>query len=87
MERHSKYGSTFKEVHIGEKFQDISSVNCSFFSDTSFMMSCYEQMRGNEEIKSRPESGRDTPFDLNFLKVDINVNRVLKVRCPNVSKA
>jgi len=50
------------------------------------MMSCYEQMRGNEEIQSRPESGRDTPFDLNFLKVDINVNRVLKVRCPNVSK-
>ena len=57
------------------------------------MMSCYEQMRGNEEIQSRPESGRDTPFDLNFLKVDIilkvdiNVNRELKVRCPNVSKA
>ena len=50
------------------------------------MMSCYEQMRANEEIQSRPESGRDTPFDLNFLKVDINVNRVLKVRCPNVLK-
>ena len=43
-------------------------------------------MRANEEIQSRPESGRDTPFDLNFLKVDINVNWVLKVRCPNVSK-
>mgnify|MGYP001368798730 CR=1 FL=1 len=50
------------------------------------MMSCYEQMRANEEIQSRPESGRDTPFDLNFIKVDINVNWVLKVRCPNVSK-
>ena len=50
------------------------------------MMSCYKQIRANEEIQSRPESGRDTPFDLNFLKVDINVNWVLKVRCPNVSK-
>ena len=50
--------------------------NCSTFSDTSFMMSYYEQMKGNEKIQNRPESGRDTPFDLNHLKVDININWV-----------
>ena len=42
--------------------------NSSSFSDTSFMMSYHEQMKGNEKIQSRPESGRDTPFDLNHLK-------------------
>ena len=59
--------------------------NCSSFSDTSFMMSYHEQMKGNEKIQSRPESGRDTPFDLKHRKeVDIDVNWVLKERCNNI---
>ena len=62
-----------------------SHKNYSSFSDTSFMMSYHEQMKGNEKIQSRPESGRDTPFDQNHLKeVDINVNWVLKERCKNI---
>ena len=48
--------------------------NCSSFSDTSFMMSYHEQMKGNEKIQSRPESGRDTPFDLNHLKLALGDN-------------
>ena len=77
----------FRRYILEKSFKISQVLTGPFFSDTSFMMSCYEQMRGNEEIQSRPESGRDNPFDLFFLKVDINLNRVLKVRCPYVSKA
>ena len=52
---------------LEKSFQDISNVNCYLFSDTSFMVSYYEQMRG-KRFRVDQNQVEIPPFDLNFLK-------------------